>query len=94
MNGAKIRGERGSCVQAKSVTVSPDNCESVEKDLRMMNLAFDCLAHSVKILKRTAVRSVGTIGVSNNKKGVNLTNFIVLSDQMSPSLLQHIDRNS
>jgi hypothetical protein len=58
------------------VTVSPDTCESVEKDLQMMNLAFDCLAHSVKVLEHTVVRSVGTVGlcfeafVNNNKKGV------------------------
>ena len=56
----------------------------------MMNLAFDCLAHSVKVLEHTVVRSVGMVGlcfevfVSNNKKDVNLTNFIVESDQTSP----------
>ena len=34
----------------QSVTVSPDNYESVEKDLQIINLAFDCLAHSVEVL--------------------------------------------
>jgi hypothetical protein len=55
-----------------------------------MNLAFDCLAHSVEVLERTVVRSVGMVGlcfeafVSNNKNGVNLTNFIVARDQTCP----------
>jgi hypothetical protein len=43
---------------------------------------FGCLAQSVKVLECMALRSVGTVGLcfeafgSNNKKGVNLTNFI------------------
>ena len=55
-----------------------------------MNLPFHFLAYSVTVLECTTVRSVGTVGlcfeafISNNKKGVNLTNFIVASDQMSP----------
>jgi hypothetical protein len=41
-----------------------------------------CLTQSVKVLECTALRSVSTVGLyfemfgSNNKKGVNLTNFI------------------
>jgi hypothetical protein len=52
-----------------------------------MNLPFHFLAHSVKVLECTAFRSVGMVGLcfeaflSNNKKDVNLTNFIIASIQ-------------